>query len=110
MDLSPSYPGEDESSVNTANILNKYKFLTDAAPCNGTSAEIAAVGEVTMEETTEEELLNKVESKENTKCDESNIVAKDFVRINPMKNQTKHANKDDEQEDWMQKRKIRSFT
>ena len=78
MDLSPSYPGEDESSVNTANILNKYKFLTDAAPYNGTSAEIAAVGEVTMEETTEEELLNKVESKDNTKCEESNIVAKEL--------------------------------
>jgi len=83
MDLSPSYPGEDESSVNTANILNKYKFLTDAAPCNGTSAEIAAVEEVTMEETTEEELLNKVESKENTKCEESNIVTKELREPSP---------------------------
>jgi len=83
MDLSPSYPGEDESSVNTANILNKYKFLTDAAPQNGTSAEIAAVEEVTMEETTEEELLNKVESKENTRCDESNIVAKELREPSP---------------------------
>merc|ERR1712013_784162 len=70
MDLSPSYPGEDESSVNTANILNKYKFLTDAAPHTGTSADIAAMEEVTMEETTEEELLNRVEIKENTKCQE----------------------------------------
>jgi len=78
MDLSPIYPGEDESSVNTANILNKYKFLTDAAHHNGTSAEIAAVEEVTMEETTEEELLNKVEIKENTKCQELDIVAKEL--------------------------------
>jgi len=83
MDLSPSYPGEDESSVNTANILNKYKFLTDAAHHNGTSAEIAAVEEVTMEETTEEELLNKVESKENTKCEESNIVTKELREPSP---------------------------
>jgi len=83
MDLSPSYPGEDESSVNTANILNKYKFLTDAAPYNETSAEIAAVEEVTMEETTEEELLNKVESKENTKCEESNIVTKELKEPSP---------------------------
>ena len=82
-DLSPSYPGEDESSVNTANILNKYKFLTDAAPCNGTSAEIAAVEEVTMEETTEEELLNKVEIKENTKCQELNIVTKELREPSP---------------------------
>ena len=83
MDLSPSYPCEDESSVNTANILNKYKFLTDAAPHNGTSAEIAAVEEVTMEETTEEELLIKVESKENTKCEESNIVTKELREPSP---------------------------
>merc|ERR1712013_560588 len=78
MDLSPSYPGEDESSMNTANILNKYKFLTDAAPHTGTSADIAAMEEVTMEETTEEELLNRVEIKENTKCQELNIVAKEL--------------------------------
>jgi len=83
MDLSPSYPGEDESSVNTANILNKYKFLTDAAHHNGTSAEIAAVEEVTMEETTEEELLNKVEIKENTKCQELNIVTKELREPSP---------------------------
>ena len=50
----------EESSVNTANILNKYKFLTDVAELPREDE----VEEVTMEETTEEDLLGRSESQE----------------------------------------------
>jgi len=48
---------EEGSTVNTANILNKYKFLTDVAELPREDG----VEEVTMEETTREDLLGKAE-------------------------------------------------
>ena len=56
---------EEENKVDIANILNKYKFMTNAA----VPREAEEVDEVTMEETTEEELLGKAEGQENAGSD-----------------------------------------
>ena len=56
---------EEENKVDIANILNKYKFMTNAA----VQREAEEVDEVTMEETTEEDLIGKAEGQENAGSD-----------------------------------------
>ena len=56
---------DEENTVDIANILNKYKFMTNAA----VPREAEEVDEVTMEETTEEDLLGKAEGQENAGSD-----------------------------------------
>ena len=56
---------EEENTVDIANILNKYKFMTNAA----VPREAEEVDEVTMEETTEEDLIGKAEGQENAGSD-----------------------------------------
>ena len=60
------FSNEEENTVNTANILNKYKFLTDLLPAPRKDEEVE---EVTMEETTAEDLLGKAEGRGGTGSD-----------------------------------------